>query len=116
MGIINVTGIRIRAYHGCMPEENVVGNEYIVDVVIDTDFSAASDSDKLEDTVDYCIVYDCVLAEMKIPSKLIEHVGKRIIGSLRKKYPGVKTFSVTVKKIAPPIRGVVDSVSVVVNG
>jgi len=116
MGKISVNGIRLYAYHGCLPEEGIVGAEYVVDVLIDTDFSKASASDELVDTVDYCVVFECVKTEMSIRSKLIEHVAQRIVDALRKKYAGVKTFSVTVKKINPPINGPVDSVSVTIEG
>lgn len=116
MGKINVNGIRLRAYHGCLPEEGIIGGEYIVDVIIDTDFSRAALTDELHDTVDYCVVFECVKAEMAIRSKLIEHVAQRIIDALRQKYASVKTFSVTVTKIVPPMNGAVDSVSVTVEG
>jgi dihydroneopterin aldolase len=66
--------------------------------------------------VDYCVVFDCVKEEMAIRSKLIEHVAQRIVNALRKKYVDVKTFSVTVTKIVPPMNGAVDHVSVTVEG
>ncbi|MEO5644635.1 MAG: dihydroneopterin aldolase [Bacteroidia bacterium] len=116
MGIITVNGIRIRAYHGCLPEEGIIGGEYVVDVIIDTDFSKAALTDELHDTVDYCVVFDCVKAEMAIRSKLIEHAAQRIVNALREKYPEVKTFSVTVTKIVPPMNGAVDKVSVTIEG
>jgi 7,8-dihydroneopterin aldolase/epimerase/oxygenase len=116
MGIINVNGIRCYAYHGCLPEEGKIGGEYVVDVRIETDFSRAAENDDLNDTVDYCVVYDAVKSEMAIRSKLIEHAAKRIVDSLRKKYPPVKLFSVSVTKINPPMNGVVDSVTVVWEG
>lgn len=116
MGIITVNGIRCYAFHGCLPEEGRVGTEYVVDVIIDTDFSKASQTDELEDTVDYCVVYDAVKAEMAIRSKLIEHAAQRIVNALRIHYPSVKTFSVKITKINPPMNGVVDSVSVITEG
>lgn len=116
MGIITVNGIRCYAFHGCLPEEEKIGGEYRVDVKIDTDFSKAVLSDELKDAVDYCVVYDTVKAEMAIRSKLIEHVAQRIVNALRKAYPSVKLFSVNVTKINPPMNGVIDSVSVIVEG
>jgi dihydroneopterin aldolase len=116
MGKINVNGIRLRAYHGCLPEEGIIGGEYVVDVMIDADFSKAAQTDELVDTVDYCVVFDRVKEEMAIRSKLIEHVAQRIIDALRKEYASVKTFSVTVTKIVPPMNGAVDRVSVTVEG
>lgn len=116
MGIITVNGIRCYSFHGCLPEEGKIGCEYVVDVTIDTDFSKASHSDELNDTVDYCVVYDSVKAEMAIPSKLIERAAQRIVNALRTAYPEVKTFTVKITKINPPMNGVVDSVSVIVEG
>jgi dihydroneopterin aldolase len=116
MSKISVNGIRLYAYHGCLPEEEIIGGEYVVDIIIDTDFSKASQSDELIDTVDYCVVYECVKTEMAIRSKLIEHVAQRILVALRKKYASVKTFSVTVIKINPPLNGAVDNVSVTIEG
>lgn len=116
MGKIVVNGIRLRAYHGCLPEEGIIGGEYVVDVTIDSDFSKAAMTDELHDTVDYCVVFECVKKEMAIRSKLIEHVAQRILNALRDKYAAVKTFSVTVTKIVPPMNGAVDKVSVTIDG
>ena len=116
MGTICVNGIRVYAFHGCLPEEGKIGGEYIVDVTIDADFSKAAQNDELSDTVDYCVVHDAVKAEMAIRSKLIEHVAQRILLALRKAYPAVKTFTVKVTKINPPMNGAVDSVAVIVEG
>lgn len=112
MGIINVNGIRLYAYHGCLPEEAKIGGEYIVDVKVDTDFSSAEKTDELHDTVDYCVIFDSVKAEMAVRSKLIEHVARRIGTNLRKHYPKVNSFMVRVTKINPPMNGAVDNVSV----
>ncbi len=116
MGKIEVSGIRVRAFHGCLPEEAIIGGEYIVDVLIDSDFSKASQTDELIDTIDYCVVFQIVKAEMAIRSKLIEHVAQRIVSSLRNKYPNAKSFSVKVIKLVPPINGAVDAVAVIIEG
>ena len=73
---INVEGIRLYAYHGCLPEETKIGGEYIVDVYMVYDFHEAAVKDDLNLTIDYCTVFEICKAEMAIPSKLIEHVGK----------------------------------------
>lgn len=116
MGKITVNGIKVYAHHGCLPEEAIIGGEYVVNVSIDTDFSKASITDELHDTVDYCVVFECVKKEMATRSKLIEHVAQRILLALRNAYPQVKVFSVEVVKIVPPMNGAVDNVSVVVEG
>lgn len=112
MGIINVNNIRLYAYHGCLPAEEIIGGEYVVDVKIKTDFSLAEKNDDLSKTVDYCDVYEIVKREMKIRSKLIEHVARRIADSLKKEIRKIEKVKVRLTKIAPPVHGAVESVSV----
>ena len=115
MGIIQVSGIRLHGRHGCLPEEEKVGGEYVVDVHIETDFASAEKSDRLKETVDYCIVYDIVKREMAIRSKLIEHVCRRILDCLLLQFPQAR-FEVKVTKLRPPMNGDVESVSVLLKG
>lgn len=116
MGIINVNGIRVYAYHGCLPEEGIIGGEYVVDVRITGNFEKAEESDELAYTVDYCVVFETVKREMAIRSKLIEHVAKRIVDGLRKDYPSTDKFEVKVTKINPPMNGDVREVSFEISG
>lgn len=112
MGKINVNGMRFYAYHGCMEQETKIGGEYMVDVVITTDLNPSADTDNLELTVDYCNVWSLVSKEMKTPSKLIEHVCKRILVSLKENLSLIETVEVKVTKFSPPIDGDCQSVSV----
>jgi dihydroneopterin aldolase len=114
MGIIKVSGIKLHGFHGCLAEEAKIGGEFIVDVVIDADFSASEKSDKLSDTIDYCEVYTIVKAEMAIRSKLIEEVCRRILDKLCAKFPGAG-FEVCITKLRPPMNGDVESVSVILS-
>ncbi len=114
MGIITLHNIRTYSYHGCLEEEAVIGGNYSVDVKIKTDFRKAEASDKLNDTIDYCQVYDIVKREMMIRSKLIEHVGRRIVVALKNEIKSIQNVKVRIKKIAPPMNGDVEAVSVVV--
>lgn len=115
MGIINVTGIKLYAHHGCLEEEAMIGANYIVDVRIETDFNVAQRTDDLSKTVDYVVVYNIVKSEMAIRSKLIEHVAGRIADHLIRQLPEIEKADVTVTKINPPMNGDVNSVSVTVS-
>jgi dihydroneopterin aldolase len=114
MGIIKVSGIRLHGFHGCLPEEAKIGGEFRVDVIIDADFSAAEKSDQLADTIDYCVIYDIVKAEMAIRSKLIEEVCRRILDKFIARFPHCG-FEVNITKLRPPMNGDVESVSVVLS-
>ena len=114
-----MNNIRLYAFHGCLEEEALIGGNYIVDIKIYTDYSKAAKNDELSSTVDYCDVYDIVKAEMKIRSKLIEHVAKRIADSVKReinkksKMDRIERIKVRLTKIAPPVNGDLGSVSVI---
>lgn len=115
MGIIKVQGIRVYAYHGCLEEEAMIGSEYVVDVLLNTDFTEASRKDDLNLTVDYVKVYEIVRDEMAVRSKLIEHVGKRIYNKLISEFKMLNSAEVSVTKINPPVNGTVERVSVLIT-
>ncbi len=110
---INVNGIKCYAYHGCLEEEARIGGHYVVDVALRTDFSEAAKTDELTQTIDYCDVARIVQEEMAIRSKLIEHVGQRILTRMQHELHNLKGLTLTVTKLSPPIQGDVDKVSVV---
>lgn len=112
---ISVEGIRLYAYHGCLPEETKIGGEYIVDVYLVYDFHEAAVKDDLNLTIDYCKVFDICKTEMAIPSKLIEHVGKRIYDKIIHTFPKLIETKVKVTKLLPPMNGPVDMVSVIIE-
>lgn len=112
---INIEGIKLYAYHGCLEEEAKIGGNYIVDVYITTDFSDAAKTDDLTKTIDYCAVYEIAKTEMAIRSKLIEQVCLRIYDNIRANLKGIKTLHVKVTKLVPPMNGDVEKVSVEVK-
>ena len=112
MGTIALKNIRVYAYHGCLGEEHIIGSDYRVDVKVKSDMSRSAQSDALNDTVDYVDLCAAVTNEMKIPSKLLETVAKRIINVIMERCPGVKKVTVAVSKLNPPINADVEAVSV----
>lgn len=109
---INIEGIKLYAYHGCLEEEAKIGGHYIVDVYMTTDFSEAAKNDDLLKTIDYCTVYEISKAEMAVRSKLIEQVCERIFNRLRSEFSTLKTLHVKLTKLLPPMNGDVEKVSV----
>jgi dihydroneopterin aldolase len=109
---INIEGIKLYGYHGCLDEEAKIGGHYIVDVYMTTDFTEAAASDDLEKTIDYCSVYEICKAQMAIRSKLIEQVCERIYKQLKSDFTTLKTLHVKVTKLTPPMNGDVEKVSV----
>lgn len=112
---IKLNDMRFYAYHGVLKQETKVGNYYVVNIHIDADLSYACNSDNVEDTINYAIVYDLVKAEMQKPSKLIEHVAMRIYTSIKSEFPQIINLEVRLAKNSPPIRGDVQSAEVIIS-
>ena len=74
---IRMEGMKFYAFHGVMPQENLVGANFYVDLKLKTDFTSAAQTDKLEGTVSYADIYNSVKEVMGTPSKLLEHVCHR---------------------------------------
>ena len=104
-GIIELEDMKFQAYHGCLESERRDGNLFLVDFKGEMDITKASESDCLEDTVNYARIYEIVKAEMEIPSDLLEHVAGRIVNAIAEKFPQFVRFSVRVSKKMPPVDG-----------
>lgn len=112
---IEVNGIKCYAYHGCLPEETSIGGHYLVDVSMNTNFSIAAIDDNLNHTIDYVIVNRIVVEEMQTPSKLIEHVGQRIVNRLKSEVRMIDNLRVKIIKLTPPINGDVNNVAIIIQ-
>lgn len=105
MSKIYLEDIKIYAYHGVLPEENIIGTYYILNTELHTDLWKAAESDDLNDTISYADINDVIHNEMKIKSKLLEHVAGRIIAALHKKFPQIDYIKLKITKTAPPMKG-----------
>jgi len=100
------------AYHGCYREEQLTGNNFVVDIAMDYDMDKASDSDDLCDTLNYAEAYELVRQEMAVRSHLMEHLCRRILDRLFERFQQLNEAEVCVAKLNPPIGGQMQSVSV----
>ncbi len=115
MGVIRLKKIKVYAYHGCLVEEGKIGSDYLVDLKVKASLAEASKTDALRDTVDYVHLNRIVKQEMNIRSKLLEHVGKRIIDRIFDELILVNEIKVSVAKVNPPIGGNVAEVVVTMS-
>lgn len=116
MAVVSVNQIKVQAFHGCMPEEEVVGGIFEVDVHVHAEVAEASANDDLSKTVDYVDVLNIVHREMAVRSKLIEHVAHRIIESIKAEIEIAEKVEVYIAKRQPPLKADLHSVSVRLEG
>ena len=112
MSKIYLEDVKIYAYHGVLPEENVIGTYYILNLEIHTDLWKAAESDNLNDTISYADINDILHQEMQIKSKLLEHVAGRIINKINEKFSNVSYVKLKLTKTAPTMKGEMKGASI----
>lgn len=111
-GRIQLKNMVFFGYHGHHPEENALGQRFLVDLTLVADASEAAAGDDLAAAVDYVRVYDlCRTVVERERVKLLETLAARIMGAILRECPRVLRVEVTIKKPAAPIPGPLDYVA-----
>lgn len=96
---IILEGMVFFGYHGTLPEENTLGQRFVVDVTLHLDLRPAGEADDLAATVDYSEVHRQVRAIVEGPPlKLIEAVAEQIAATVLAEHPIVQAVQVRVRK------------------
>ena len=104
--------MEFHAFHGCLEHEQTLGNTFVVSVTMELDTAHAGKTDELDHTLNYQLVYDVIAGQMEMPSKLIEHVGQRILDCLMEDFPQIHNLTVKLSKMNPPLGGKVEKVTI----
>ncbi|MGH9050755.1 MAG: dihydroneopterin aldolase [Acidimicrobiia bacterium] len=109
---IVIAGLRELGVHGALPEEQTRPQPFEVDVELLVDLADPGASDALDDTVDYSAVCEAVSRVVQSERyQLLERLAARI-AEVCGSDPRVTGVSVTVRKLHPPVRAMVDHVAV----
>lgn len=100
---ILLENVKFYAFHGVLPQERKVGNDYQVSLRIGYDISRAMVSDDVNDTLNYAEVYQLLSQEMSVPSALLERVAGRIGDRLFRKFSAIQSIDLTIIKVNPPM-------------
>jgi dihydroneopterin aldolase len=112
---VKLNAMKFYAYHGISLQEAKVGNYFMVNISYICPSEKACVSDDLNDTINYAAIYNVVKTEMECPSKLLEHITKRILTALKSAFPQLTRLIVSVSKMNPPLGGEVQSASVTIE-
>jgi dihydroneopterin aldolase len=115
MGLIQLEGMEFFSYHGHYREEQIIGNYFTVDLTLETDCTKASESDNLDDALNYQTAYKIVKNEMLQKSNLLEHIASRILEALYHSFNILSKATVKVSKINPAMGGKIQKVSVTLS-
>jgi len=109
---IVIRGIEFHGAHGVSEEEQAVGHRYAVDIEVITDLSVAGRTDSLEDTINYAaIVQLATTIGTTMRFRLMEALAQRIADAVLEQF-GPDAVHVRVKKLLPPVKGVVEYAAV----
>ena len=114
--LIEIKGLKSFGYHGVFESENIAGQDFFVDVLLELDLTRASVTDDVSDTVNYAEITDLVVEEVTGDRvALIEKLAGRIAERIRKTYPKITAVSITVHKPQAPVNAQVKDISVTIN-
>ncbi len=108
---IHLHNVLFYAYHGIHEEEKVLGNKY--ELSADIQFHEENEVIySIKQTIDYVDIYKIVKKRMDIPSSLLETIIMDMGNAIKKEYDNVRSISIHLKKISPPVSGMQGSVGV----
>jgi dihydroneopterin aldolase len=112
MDFLHLTGIRVYGYLGVLPEEQVLGQWFEVNLTLGLDVSRAGETDRLEDTCDYRAIVKAIqelirTARFKLIEKLATTIAELVLALSE-----IEEVKVKVTKLTPPIPDFGGSVSV----
>lgn len=110
---IEIKGIHGFGYHGVFEHERTNGQEFLVDLSLNLDLGKASQSDSVEDTIDYGSVCNLVLAVIVGPPvSLIEKLGSQIADLLLTNFSLLDSVEVVVHKPQAPVEANVADIAI----
>ena len=117
MYTISLNNIEFHSFHGFYQEENLIGNNFLVDIVVEiSDKNQENLNDDLTATVNYETLYKIAKEEMSVPRKLLESVVKSIHDKIKLLSNNIHSIEVTLTKKHVPIEGMVGKAKVSYRG
>ena len=101
MDAIIIEGLKVETVVGCFNWERQIIQPLMLDLQINTSLEQASNSDELDDTLNYaeiCEISAKVIQEAQ--PKLIEHAAKLVLNVLFTTFPVVESIMITIRKPA----------------
>ena len=101
MDAIIIEGLKVDTVVGCFNWERQIIQPLMLDLTLQTNLEQASNSDELEDTMNYAEI--CEISAKVIQDaqpKLIEHAAKLVINALFTEFLAIESIIITIRKPA----------------
>lgn len=100
---IHLKKLRFHAFIGVGAQERLTGNDFEVDLRLQTDVSVAMKTDDVTNTVSYAEAYDEVALVMSEPCNLVENAAFKMAERMMKRWPQIAAVDIKLIKINPPM-------------
>ena len=112
---VAIDGLAVFAHHGALPEEQVLGQRFFLDIRMIPLRDAACDTDELADAIDYgAVAVRAHTVASGGPYRLLERLADEIAATIMAEFP-VDEVSIRVSKPSAPVPVVIDTVGVTVT-
>jgi dihydroneopterin aldolase/2-amino-4-hydroxy-6-hydroxymethyldihydropteridine diphosphokinase len=116
MDQIKIEGLEIFANHGVFPEENVLGQKFVVSAILYTDTRKAGRTDEITDSIHYGEISQRIKTLMEENTwKLLERAAEVICERLLSENDLLKEITLTIEKPWAPVRLPLKTVSVTIT-
>lgn len=99
---VGLEEMRFFAYHGLFPEERILGNWFVLTVRVTKKIDNIH-FERLDQTIDYGIIYLICKEIMSEPVDLLETVASLIANQLKLSIEGLLSYEVQIVKEVPPL-------------
>ncbi|MCU0335098.1 MAG: dihydroneopterin aldolase [Chitinophagaceae bacterium] len=108
---IRLTDLQFFSYHGLYAEEQVLGNEFVVNLTVR--YPAGTDRMRhIDQTVNYEQLFRLVEQHMQRPTPLLETIVSNVVADLKATFPMLSGGNMRVLKRRPPVQGWLGDVEV----
>jgi 7,8-dihydroneopterin aldolase/epimerase/oxygenase len=111
---VALEGIRFFSYHGFYPEEQLLGNEYMLDIETEAEVTDYGNED-ITRTVNYERLLSIAQEEMTTPRKLLETAAHAMLEKIRHEFLSVTRIRVVIRKLNPPLTAEVNNSLIELN-
>lgn len=116
MDRIKIKGLEIFAHHGVFPEENTLGQKFVINAILYTDTRRAGNSDELEDSINYGEVSQFIQKFFTEHTfRLLEAAAEHLARELLLRYPLLASIELEIEKPWAPVGLPLDTVSVQIS-
>ncbi|MDQ0203723.1 2-amino-4-hydroxy-6-hydroxymethyldihydropteridine diphosphokinase [Pectinatus haikarae] len=116
MDSIIIKDLSVYAYHGFLPEERKLGQNFYISAELFVDLRSAGMHDDISQTVNYAAVCGFINEYTRVhPAKLIETAAEQLAEQILLSFPAIEEVSLSIKKPSAPIGLPLQYVSVKIN-